>query len=95
MAERNRLTLRLLTPQGIAAEIACSRVRLELSDDAQGHGGGSVGILPGHLPALMALEAGRIIAARSGSETFTAQIGQGIARVEGDIVTVLTDAVEL
>ena len=86
-----KLTLKIVTPNGTAAEHTCTALRLPVMDDKTGHGGGSYGIHPGHLPAMMALSPDRITAKHGAEVTFAATIRGGIAVVERDTVTVLTD----
>ena len=89
------LTLRLLTPTGTSAEILCDSVQLTLRDDADGKGGGLVGILPGHAPAVMALGPGAIRASLKRSAVFRARAKDGFASVRDNVITVITDSAEI
>ena len=75
------LTLRLLTPTGTGGETACDSVRLCLRDNAEGKGGGMVGILRNHAPAVMALGKGPVRAVLGGEIVFSAAVDGGFASV--------------
>lgn len=86
------LTLKIVTPDGTAAEYPCTSLRLPVKDTPDGRGGGSYGIHPGHLSTLFALSEDRITAYAAAERVFSAKIRGGIAIVGDDTVTVLTDA---
>ena len=86
------LTLCIVTPDGTATEPSCTSLRLPVLDDKSGHGGGSYGIHPGHLPAVFALSESTATAYTGTAVTATAQIQGGIARVTHDTVVILTDS---
>lgn len=52
---------------------------------------GEVGVLPGHLPLLTMLDAGELQAQVEGATELLA-VDKGFARVQGDVVSVLTEA---
>ena len=89
------LTLRLLTPVGYSAETVCDSVRLTLKDNAEGRGGGSVGILYGHAPAVMALGNGPVTAKEDGEVVLSAVLESGFASVRDNVVTVISDSAVL
>ena len=91
MADK-RITLRLLTPAGVTAEVACDSVQLTLRDDAEGKKGGLVGIRPDHTSAVMALGKGPILATLEGKPVFRGSAAGGFASVERNVVTVITDS---
>ena len=92
MTEKLRFTL--LTPGGELFSGPCDSVLLTAKDDAEGRGGGSLGIRRGHLPAVVALEeGGPVRVLREGETVFTARLRGGFARVDREQVTVLTPAV--
>jgi len=86
------LTLRLLTPTGIGAETTCDSVQLYLRDNAEGRGGGMVGILRNHAPAVMALGKGPVRASLGGETVFSAVAEGGFASVRDNVITVITDS---
>ena len=88
------LTLRILTPDGAAAETRCAGVILTVRDGADGKGGGLLGIRKGHTPAVFALAPGRIEASAGGKLVLSLRTAGGFASVGGDLVTVITDAVQ-
>ncbi len=86
------LTMRLLTPAGFSSEVICDSVRLTLKDNADGRGGGSVGILYGHAPAVMALGRGPAVAKKGGEIVLSAVLESGFASVRDNVVTVISDS---
>ena len=91
-----KLLFRLLTPMKEVASFRCESVNLCEKDDAEGWGGGSIGIHRGHLPAVIALaEGGEVKAVSQGKTVFQACVRGGFARVDGESVTVLTPDAEV
>ena len=95
MSEEHALKLRILSPEGLQSEIVCDGVQLLLPDDADGRGGGSLGIRSGHAPAVMALDAGPVTATRGEETVLRAQVSGGFASVADNVVTVLSDSVSI
>lgn len=87
----SKLTLRVMTPKGIAFEGGCDSIVLPLANDKNGERGGAIGIRPGHARAVLALSGGKIIARAGGETLAVAEIDGGLASVENDIVSVITD----
>jgi F0F1-type ATP synthase epsilon subunit len=87
------LTLTVLTPAGIATETECTSVTLFARDNGAGEGGGSVGIRPGHLPAVIALAPGSSVKCSSdGRLTLSVTVSGGFATVRDDKVTVVAES---
>lgn len=86
------LTLKIVTPEGALSPVACDSIRLTVSDDRKGKGGGSYGVRRGHTKALLALEEGEIRALLSGKTVFAGQSGRGFATVERDLVTAVVES---
>ena len=85
------LRFRLLTPEGEVFSCLCDAVDLTAKDDASGHGGGSLGIRRGHLPAAAALEEGGSLRCVShGKVVFSCRVRGGFARIGREEVKVLT-----
>ncbi|MBQ1817896.1 MAG: hypothetical protein II124_04610 [Clostridia bacterium] len=85
------IKLVVVTPEGEAGRAFCDSVTFCAMDNEKGEGGGSVGILKGHLPLIAALEDGsRVTAKRSGSEVFSAEVWGAFAYAADDTVTVIT-----
>ncbi len=85
------LLFRLLTPMKEVASCHCDAVNLCEKDGAADWGGGSVGILRGHVPAVIALEErGSVRVTEGGKTVFEACVRGGFARVDRESVTVLT-----
>lgn len=84
------LLFRILTPLKDVATFRCDAVNLVEKDNAEGQGG-SIGILRGHLPAVIALEENSpVTVSANGKAVFAATVRGGFARVEQGSVTVLT-----
>ena len=91
---KSGITLRVLTPNGVFAETECDAVTLTVADNENGKGGGSIGILRGHLPGVFALAKGEI-RYRSGEKvSLCCTVNGGFASLRDDVLTVLTDSVE-
>lgn len=90
-----RLLFRLITPAKEVCTVRCDSIILCEKDNAEGQGG-SLGIRPGHLPAVVALEEHSAVRAVSGEKTiFEAAVRGGFARVDAGSVTVLTPSAEI
>ena len=85
------MSFQLLTPKGSSHEMTCDSVSLTLEDNAEGRGGGSIGILYGHAPAVMALGKGPAVVKELGNIVFSAQVNGGFASVRDNRITVITD----
>ena len=93
MAEE--ILFKLLTPLKEVASYSCDAVSLFEKDNAHGQGG-SLGVRPGHLPAVIALEdSSQVRATAKGNIVFSAIVRGGFARVDGQSVTVLTPEAEV
>ncbi len=91
-----KLLFRLLTPLKEVCSCRCDSVVLFEKENARGQGGGSLGIHPGHLPAVIALEDNRPLKVFSqGNAVFEALVHGGFARVDSGSVTVLTSSAEV
>ncbi len=88
------LTLSVVTLSGTMEPVECDSVQLNVADTAEGKGGGSYGIHPGHIKSLFSLAAGTLTALKNGETVLKAAIGDGFANVENDTVTVVTDRYE-
>lgn len=89
------ILLKIRTPEGEAESIECESVTFFACDNAEGDGGGSVGIRRGHIPALAALDARSPITAKVGGKTvYSAVALGGFASVRDNVVTVVTERTE-
>lgn len=84
----DRIHLRLLTPDGTVWEGRVCSVTLPTAD-------GSLGILGGHAPMLCAVAPGVVRCRRGGGETLRLRVGEGVAGVEKDELTLLVSAAEV
>jgi len=79
----DKIHLEVVTPKGRALDISVDEVT------APGVGG-EFGVMPGHVPALVALRTG-IVSFRQGSDTTRVAVGTGFAEAGPNRVLVLTD----
>ena len=89
------VTLRIVTPCGIALETGCDSVTLPLADGQGGAGGGSMGIRRGHVRAELALCAGCVRAVTGGAVQRSVSVAGGFALVADNAVTVVTDSAKI
>lgn len=87
----DRLILHICTPNGEAASLECDSIRFSIPDGENGKGGGSIGIRPGHIPALIAMAPGTLTASLRGEQVYSAPTGSGFVSVSQNIVTVLAE----
>ena len=89
----NGVKLIVITPRGEAANVECESATVFCRDGINGENGGSIGIMRGFLPSLIALKEGSPVRAMSGGKpVFEARVKGGFASVKDDIVTVMTEA---
>ena len=92
---KDRLTFRLITPDGIMTDCECTAVDMTACADKNGQGGGSVGIRRGHLPAVIALESGsKIKITLQNGDRQTVKVDGGFAEVADNTVTVICEKAE-
>ena len=92
MSDSSPMTLRLLTPAGTSAEVLCDSIQLVQRDGKDGQGGGSIGFLRDHAPAILALGKGEVRASLAHKTVFLAEASDGFASVRDNVVTVITDS---
>lgn len=86
------MKLQIITPNGAAEAVECDSVRLIMANDAEGKGGGSIGIRKGHADAVIALEPqGKAEAFLEGNLVFSRTLSGGFALVKSDAVSILTE----
>ena len=90
------LLLRVSAPDREELRTECESVRFSIPDGAgRDRSGGLVGIRRGHADALMAVAPGKVSALSGGKTVFSCVVGQALAVVTGEEVTVLADRVTL
>lgn len=94
MAQQGVL-LKIVSPNGEAANLVCDSVQLCVPDGQNEKGGGWVGIRRGHRDALLALAPGTVRARQGDKVALETKITGGVAFVESNVVTVLANSVEL
>lgn len=78
------LTVRVVSPDRTVFEGEAAAVVAPAWD-------GRIGVLPGHAPMVALLGAGRLIIDLPGGGSEAAFLAGGVMKVEGDLVTVLTE----
>ena len=89
----NRLVLNILSPEETLPAIECDSIHLVISDDEKGKGGGSYGIRPGHINSLISMDEGDVTAIFQGEKVCCAKVSSGLAIVENDVVTIMSDKI--
>lgn len=85
------LTLKILSPDGVKAEVFCDSITLTVRDNEKGKGGGSYGIRKGHASSVIATDNGEIHAKNGSDTVFSGSFPEGTAFIDNDTVTVLTE----
>lgn len=88
------MELTLIVPDGHKSTCTCDALRFTIPDGAKKQAGGSYGIHPGHTDALMAISAGLVVATLEKQTVLHCRVGDGLAMVTGESVTILTDHVQ-
>lgn len=94
MTEKTFLLV-LSSPGTQEMAVRCDAVSFTVPDGIKGKNGGSVGIRPGHINAMMALASGKITARFDGRDVLSCTVDGGFAMVEGHRVTVLSDGLQI
>lgn len=92
--EPGKLLLRVVTPTGEVVALSCDSVHMQMPDDADGKNGGWIGIRRGHTDAMIALTEGEIQALMDGVLLRIIHVGEGVASVSRDVVTVMCGTAE-
>lgn len=78
------MTVRIVTPDGVAFEAGISYANLPVP-------GGSVGILRNHAPMLCALDAGTVRFTLADGETVEKTVGKGVAHIRNNELILMVD----
>lgn len=76
------LSLKITSPDGVLCEDTASYVRLQAAD-------GSVGVLPGHAPMLVALVKGQVCYRKDGA-MYTVDVDRGVAEIKDNRIVILS-----
>lgn len=93
-SQNNKLKLLIVTPDEAPIHADCDSIRVTLSDDEKGRGGGSYGIRVGHTKTILSLSEGPVTAYQGGACILQRTCSAGFARVEDNVVTVVVEAAE-
>jgi F-type H+-transporting ATPase subunit epsilon len=83
MADGNRISLEVVTPEGVALRETVEELTAPSVE-------GDFGVLPGHRPLMAALRTG-IVTYRTSTNEVSVAVGPGFAEVSEDRVVILTD----
>ena len=90
---KEKLTLKVILPEGVLCEKECDSVNVCIVDDKNGKGAGSYGIRRGHAKAVLCLSSGKVEAFDGEKSVFSKQTSGGFADIENDVVSVVVDSV--
>ena len=85
------LSLKVITPEREYIYENCDSVKIPVSDNRKGNGGGSYGIHKGHANAIFSISEGKVSAVKNGEAIVKGIISSGFSSVENNIVTVIAD----
>ena len=85
------MLLSIVVPDGKETSVRCDAVRFQIPDGAKNKPtGGSVGIHPGHMDALISVAAGEVTASLAGKTVLHCTVDAGLAMVQKDAVNIMT-----
>lgn len=90
---KNKLFLKVVTPEGQFCFIECDSVIFQISDDMNGRGAGSYGVRKGHAKSVFSVCAGNLAAYDDGKTVLSAEIADGFALMDSNTLTVTTEYV--
>lgn len=88
---KKNLSLSVVTPRGVILETECFSVNLIAADNSLGTGGGSVGIMHGHLPAVIVLKNPSDVTIKSESGENRITVNGGFCEVKDNNITIITE----
>lgn len=86
------LQVRIISPSGVLAEAQGKSLHLPLAETKDHRCGGDYNIHPGHVAAVLVLSDGAFRLLDGERIVLSGRLGDGIATVEHDSVTVLSDS---
>ncbi len=84
------MTLRFVLPNK-TEQYECDDITFFTLDGKNGKNGGSIGIRENHEKAIMAVAAGELRATENGSTVFSRILKGGLASVENNVITVISE----
>ena len=88
------LTVKIFTVGHRIPDMECDSVRLPISDNVKGEFSGSYGIRKGHANTVFSLKAGKIKLTANEKTVFEADISDGFATVENNVVCITVSDVK-
>ncbi len=93
MNMKDILTVRFFSVDRQLPDTEGGSVRLPVSDSIKGEFSGSYGIRKGHAKAIFSLRSGKVILTSGEKTVFEADISDGFATVENNLVCITVDSI--
>ncbi len=90
----DKLTVKFYAVDRQISEIECDSIRVPVSDSVNGDFSGYYGIRKGHTRAIISLKNGDVTVSKDGKTIFTAEISDGFAMVENNVVSITVDSIK-
>lgn len=90
----DRLTVKFISVDKHISPIECDAVRIPIADSIKGDFSGSYGIKKGHAKAVFLLKKGEVIVTDVDKTIFKAEILDGFAKVENNLISITVDKIE-
>ena len=88
-------TVKFFTVNQQTPDVECDSIRIPVSDKTNGEFSGYYGIRKGHAKAIFSLKAGKLTASLNGKDVFSADIPDGFAIVENNVVSITVDSISI
>lgn len=90
----DKLTVKINSVDKHISPIECDSVRIPVADSIKGTFSGSYGIKKGHAKAVFSLKKGEVIVTVADKTIFKAEISEGFATVENNLLSITVDKIE-
>lgn len=90
----DKLTVNFYAVDRQLPAMECDSLRVPVSDSVNGDFSGYYGIRKGHTRAIISLKNGDVTINEGGKTIFTAEISDGFALVENNVVSITVDSVK-
>lgn len=90
----DKLTVKFYAVDRQISAIECDSIRVPVSDSVNGDFSGYYGIRKGHTRAIISLKNGDVAVSKDGKTVFTAEISDGFAMVENNVVSITVDSIK-
>ncbi len=90
---KDRLIVKFYSVDKHISPIECDSVRIPVSDSIKGAFSGTYGIKKGHANAVFSLKKGGVVVSDGGKTIFSAEISDGFAIVENNVISISVDEI--